>query len=105
MYLHPDEVMRTLREIADCAPDSSIVFDYCVHLRHLTDNERAGLDFVAASLAAQGEPLHSSFEPQLLEHMLHHHGFRHIEHFGAEELGTRYGERLSGIFRLIRATV
>jgi methyltransferase (TIGR00027 family) len=105
MYLHPDEVMRALREIADCAPGSSIVFDYCVHRKHLTDNERAGLNFVAASLAAQGEPLQSSFEPQLLEHMLRHHGFRHIEHFGAGELGARYGARLSGIFRLIRATV
>jgi methyltransferase (TIGR00027 family) len=105
MYLMPDEVMRTLREIADCAPGSSIVFDYCVHRNHLTDNERAGLDFVAASLAAQGEPLQSSFEPQLLEHMLRHHGFRQVEHFGPNELSARYGAKLSGIFRMIRATV
>ncbi|NYE61432.1 methyltransferase (TIGR00027 family) [Duganella sp. 1224] len=105
MYLRPDEVMGTLREMADCAPGSSIVFDYCVHRQHLTDNERAGLDFVAASLAAQGEPLQSSFEPHLLEHMLRHHGYRQIEHFGADELHARYGARLSGIFRLIRATV
>jgi methyltransferase (TIGR00027 family) len=105
MYLKPDEVMGVLREIADCAPGSSIVFDYCVHRKQLTEHECAGLDFVAASLAAQGEHLHSSFEPQLLEHMLRHHGFRQIEHFGPEELGTLYGPRLSGIFRLIRATV
>lgn len=105
MYLQPDEVMRTLRDIADCAPGSSIVFDYSVHRRHLNDNERAGLDFVAASLAAQGEPLQSSFEPPLLEHMLRHHGYRHVEHFGADELSALYGPRLSGIFRLIRATV
>jgi methyltransferase (TIGR00027 family) len=105
MYLKPDEVMRTLREIADCAPGSSIVFDYCVHRKQLSDNERAGLDFVAASLAAQGEHLHSSFEPQLLEHMLRHHGFRQVEHIGPEELSARYGPKLSGIFRMIRATV
>jgi methyltransferase (TIGR00027 family) len=105
MYLKPDEVMRTLHEIADCAPGSNIVFDYCVHRQHLTDNERAGLDFVAASLAAQGEPLQSSFEPQLLEHMLRQHGCRHVEHFGPDELSARYGPRLSGIFRMIRATV
>jgi methyltransferase (TIGR00027 family) len=105
MYLRPDEVMRTLRDIADCAPGSSIVFDYCVQRRHLNDNERAGLDFFAAALAAQGEPLQSSFEPSLLEHMLRHHGYRHIEHFGAAELSALYGLRLSGIFRLIRATV
>ncbi|MYN41823.1 SAM-dependent methyltransferase [Duganella sp. FT109W] len=105
MYLQPDEVMRTLRDIADCAPGSSIVFDYSVHRRHLNDNERAGLDFVTAALAAQGEPLQSSFEPPLLEHMLRHHGYRHVENFGAEKLSTLYGPRLSGIFRLIRATV
>ncbi|WP_432380244.1 class I SAM-dependent methyltransferase [Duganella sp. P38] len=105
MYLKPDDVMRTLGDIANCAPGSSIVFDYCVHRKHLGDDERAGLDFVAASLAAQGEYLHSSFEPQLLEHMLRHHGFHRIEHFGPEELAALYGPRLSGIFRLIRATV
>lgn len=105
MYLKPDEVMRTLSDIANCAPGSSIVFDYCVHRKHLSEQERTGLDFVAASLATQGEDLHSSFEPQLLEHMLRHQGFRHIEHFGPEQLGALYGARLSGIFRLIRATV
>lgn len=105
MYLKPDDVMRTLSEIANCAPGSSIVFDYCVHRKHLDGQERAGLDFVAASLAAQGEHLHSTFEPQLLEHMLRHHGFRHIEHFGPAELDALYGAKLSGIFRLIRATV
>jgi O-methyltransferase involved in polyketide biosynthesis len=105
MYLQADEVMRTLCDIADCAPGSSIVFDYCVLRKHLNEQECAGLDFVTASLAAQGEHLHSSFEPQLLEHMLRHQGFRHVEHFGAEELHTLYGVRLSGIFRLIRATV
>lgn len=105
MYLKPDEVMRTLNDIANCAPGSSIVFDYCVHRKHLSEQERTGLDFAAASLAAQGEHLHSTFEPQLLEHMLRHHGFRHIEHFGPEELGALYGATLSGIFRLIRTTV
>lgn len=105
MYLQPDEVLRTLGDIANGAPGSSIVFDYCVHRKHLGDDERAGLDFVAATLAAQGEPLHSSFEPQLLEHMLRHQGFRHVEHFGTEQLHALYGPRLSGIFRLIRATV
>jgi methyltransferase (TIGR00027 family) len=105
MYLHPDEVMRTLRDIADCAPGSSIVFDYCVPRGQLTEQERAGLDFVAASLAAQGEHLHSSFEPPLLEHMLRHHGFGEIEHVGPEQLERRYGARPSGIFRLLCATV
>jgi len=105
MYLKPDEVMRTLREIADCAPGSSIVFDYCVHRKHLSEQERTGLDFIAASLAAQGEHLQSSFEPPLLEHVLRQQGFLHIDDFDAEALGTRYDTRLSGIFRLLRATV
>jgi O-methyltransferase involved in polyketide biosynthesis len=105
MYLHPDQVMRILRDIADCAPGSSIVFDYCVHRRHLSEQERAGLDLVAASLAPHGEQLHSSFEPQLLAHMLHQHGFCHVEDFDAVALQQHYGAKLSGIFRLMRATV
>ncbi|MBV7536961.1 class I SAM-dependent methyltransferase [Duganella sp. sic0402] len=105
MYLKPDQVMQTLGDIANCAPGSSIVFDYCVQRQHLTAQEQAGLEFIAVSLAAQGEHLHSSFEPQLLEHMLRYQGFCHVEHFGPEQLGALYGAQLSGIFRLIRATV
>ncbi|WP_373988570.1 class I SAM-dependent methyltransferase [Duganella sp. BuS-21] len=107
MYLKPDEVMRVLSEIADCAPGSSIVFDYCVHRKYLSEQESAGLDFVAASLAAQGEPLQSSFEPPLMEHMLRHQGFRRVEDFDAAALSARYGANLSvsGIFHLMHATV
>jgi O-methyltransferase involved in polyketide biosynthesis len=101
MHLPADEVMRILSEMAGCAPGSSVVFDYCVHRRHLSHAGREELD----ALATQGEPLCSSFEPQLLEHMLRHHGFRQVEHLGPDEPGTRYGPRPSGIFRLIRATV
>lgn len=105
IYLKPDQVMQLLRDVADCAPGSSIVFDYGVHRQHLSEQDRAGLDFVAASLAAQGEHLQSSFAPQLLEHMLRHQGFRQVEDFGPAALSARYGVRLSGIFHLMRATL
>ncbi|TFW14954.1 class I SAM-dependent methyltransferase [Duganella callida] len=97
MYLQPDQVMQTLADIGACAPGSVIVFDYCVHRKHLSDELCAGLDFVAASLTAQGEHLRSSFEPPLLEHMLRHLGFRQVEHLAPPGL--------SGIFRMICATV
>jgi methyltransferase (TIGR00027 family) len=111
MYLPADAVMRTLQDIAGFAPGTSIVFDYCVHDSQLTEAERIGLQVVTTALAAQGEHLVSSFEPQRLEHMLRQYGFNRIEHFGAAELTERYlsertdGLRLSGIFRMLRATV
>jgi methyltransferase (TIGR00027 family) len=111
MYLRPDQVMHTLQDIANCAPGSSIVFDYRVHDDQLTDAERAGLQVVTTALAAQGEHLLSSFDPQKLEHMLGRFGYSQVEHFGPKELTERYlachnnGQRLSGIFRMIRATV
>jgi len=111
MYLRPDAVMRTLQDIASYPPGSSIVFDYCVHADQLTEPERMGLQVVTTALAAQGEHLLSAFAPQQLEHMLRHYGFSQVEHFGAQELTERYladrtdGLRLSGIFRMIRATV
>lgn len=111
MYLRPDAVMRTLQEIASHPQGSSIVFDYCVHADQLTEAERVGLQVVTTALAAQGEHLLSAFGPQRLEHMLRHYGFSQVEHFGAQELTERYladradGLRLSGIFRMIRATV
>ncbi|MYM83044.1 hypothetical protein GTP44_13895 [Duganella sp. FT50W] len=105
MHLKPDEVMRTLSDVANCAPGSSIVFDYCVHRNHLDEQDRAELDLVAASLAAQGKHLHSGFDPQRLEHMLRHYGFREVEHLGPDAPHARYGARLSGIFHMVRATV
>lgn len=111
MYLPPDAVMRTLQDIADGALGTTIVFDYCVPRTHLTPAECAGRDHVAGTLAAQGEHLLSSFDPQGVEHMLRHFGFRQVEHFGAQELTACYlsgrgdGMRLSGVFRMIRATV
>ena len=81
------------------------------HAEHLTPMERAGLEAVTASLAAQGEPLLSSFDAQRLEHMLRRFGFRQVEHFGPDALTHRYlagrddGLRLSGIFQMIRATL
>ncbi|RFP14885.1 MULTISPECIES: SAM-dependent methyltransferase [unclassified Duganella] len=111
MYLQPDSVMRTLQDIAACPPGSSIVFDYCVHDSQLTETERMGLRVVTSALAAQGEHLVSAFDPQALEHMLRQYGYSQVEHFGAQELSDRYlsertdGLRLSGIFRMIRATV
>jgi O-methyltransferase involved in polyketide biosynthesis len=92
MYLKPDEVMRILSEIGASVPGSSIVFDYCLHRRHLNNAQCAELD-----LAAPGSPPHSSFEPQLLEHMLRHHGFRHIEHLSPPGL--------RGIFRMLQAII
>ncbi|RFP25948.1 SAM-dependent methyltransferase [Duganella sp. BJB488] len=111
MYLPADAVMRTLQDVAGFAPGSSIVFDYCVHDSHLGETERMGLQVVAAALAAQGEHLLSTFDPQALEHMLRRFGYSRVEHFGAPELSERYlggrgdGLRLSGIFRMVRATV
>lgn len=55
MHLKPDEVMRVLQDVACCAPGSSIAFDY----------------------------VRTAFQPRMLEHMLGHFGFRHIEHGAA----------------------
>ena len=111
MYLQADAVMRTLQDIAAYPQGTSIVFDYCVHDAQLTEPERMGLRVVSGALAAQGEHLLSAFDPQRLEHMLRRFGFSQVEHFGAPELSELYlrgradGLRLSGIFRMIRATV
>lgn len=111
MYLAPEHVMRLLHDVANCAPGSSIVFDYRVPDQALTPSEQQGLQVVASMLAAQGEALVSSFMPQQLEHMLRQLGFGKVEHFGPQELTQRYLQgrsdrlQLSGIFRMIAASV
>ena len=111
MYLATDVVLQTLRFVATCTPGSGIVFDYLLQPELLAPAERAGLELMAARMAAQGEPLQSYFDPETLERHLHDSGIGHIEHFGARALSERYlagrsdGLRLSEVFHMIRATV
>jgi hypothetical protein len=85
------------------------VFDYLMAPELLTPIERSGLEMMAASLAAQGEALHSHFDPAQLDEALRQLGLRHIAHFDAQTLSERYlsgrsdGLRLSGVFRMLRA--
>ncbi|MDB5907301.1 MAG: hypothetical protein JWP34_1415 [Massilia sp.] len=110
-YLNEEDVMETLRYVATCSPGSCIVFDYLITPELLTPIERTGLEVMAEGLAAQGEALHSHFDPPTLEHSLRQLGFRKVEHFGPETLSEQYlagrsdGLRVSGALRMIRATV
>lgn len=111
VYLTPDDVQRTLETIADCAPGTSVVFDYVLAPELLDPHDRSVMDALAASLAQGGEPWQSRFTPEALEQMLRDAGFSEIEHFDRERLTELYlsgrsdNLRLGGTTRLIRATV
>lgn len=111
MYLKEEDVMQTLRYVATCSPGSCIVFDYLIKSELLSPIERTGQEVIAEILAAQGEALHSYYDPPTLEHSLRQLGFRKIEHFGPKTLSEQYlsGRRdglcLSGVLHMIRATV
>jgi methyltransferase (TIGR00027 family) len=111
VYLDAAAIRNTLEYIADLAPGSAVVFDYGVVPNLLSPRERKAMEILSKTVAEQGEPWKSFFEPEALTGLLHSLGFQDIEDFGPELLNDRYltgrtdGLRKSGVFRLVFAGV
>lgn len=111
MYLEDPAVTDTLRFIANCAPGSTVVFDYVVPAESLPPMLRAPMHMMAKHLAERGEPWKSYFEPAALAHQLGKLGFTRVRNLTPHELNQRYlsdrqdGMQLGGLSRLMHATV
>jgi methyltransferase (TIGR00027 family) len=111
MYLEDQAVTDTLRFIANCAPGSTVVFDYVVSAESLPPVLRAPMHMMAKHLAERGEPWKSYFEPAALAHQLGKLGFTRVCSLTPHELNQRYlsdrqdGMQLGGLSRLMHATV
>src|SRR6266849_3839824 len=90
MYLTRDASMSTLKFVASLPSGSEIVFDYTIPPAAMSESDRTLYHDVAQRLAAQGEPLLSSFAPPTLASDLRSVGFTQIEDLGADEIHDRY---------------
>jgi methyltransferase (TIGR00027 family) len=109
MYLTRDASMSTLKFVASLPSGSEIVFDYTIPPSAMGVGDRVLYHDLAQRLAAQGEPLLSSFAPETLAGDLRGVGFTRIEDLGPDEIHDRYfkgrsdGLRVNGVSRLMKA--
>jgi methyltransferase (TIGR00027 family) len=109
MYLTRDAAMSTLKFVVSLPSGSEIVFDYTIPPAAMNASDRALYLEVAKRLAAQGEPLLSSFAPPTLASDLRGVGFTRIEDLGPDEIHDRYfkgrtdGLRVNGVSHLMKA--
>jgi methyltransferase (TIGR00027 family) len=111
LYLSEEDVMRTLRFIASCAPASTVVFDYAVDPHLLGILEWIGVKWMSLRFAARGEPWKSAFDPDKLAAAVRELGFGEVRNFSTKELHERYlagrsdGLYLRRVVRMMAATV
>jgi len=108
-YLTPAAILDVLRYVAGSAAGSEIVFEYTPPRSSMDAESALFLDIIAATAAARGEPLVSSFDPAHLAHRVAALGFNRVTDFGPRQAHARYlagrtdGLRCLGVQRLMRA--
>lgn len=89
-YLTEEAVFETLRSVAAAAPGSEIVFEYGLPESLLDKESKRIWLMLQATVAAQGEPMLSLFEPTTLAARVKKLGFTQVWDFGPEEANARY---------------
>ena len=89
-YLEPATTRRTLGLIGSLPGGSGVTFDYALERDLLSAAEQAGLDILAARVAAAGEPFRGFFRPDALADALRTSGFSRLEDLDRSALNERY---------------
>jgi methyltransferase (TIGR00027 family) len=90
-YLSAESVYATLGAISHFAVEGSeVVFDYGVRGDLLADTDRKELDVLKRFVAKRGEPLVSSFDPEIFATKIFELGFTLIEDLSYEQQKSRY---------------
>lgn len=87
-YLTQGAVFQTLREIANMAPGSEIIFDYMLSDSLLSEQDRRTIAWGKA--CERQQPWISQFDPTILTERLKEMGFIEISDFGPEEANSLY---------------
>jgi methyltransferase (TIGR00027 family) len=109
-YLTRDAIDATLGYIASVAGTSGgVAFDYALERSQLSWLQRQVFDYMAARVAAAGEPWRTAFEPAAFARDLASMGFRVIEDGSPDVLNARYfsgrvdGLRVGGMAHMMWA--
>jgi methyltransferase (TIGR00027 family) len=110
-YLELAAIRDVLAFVAALPAGTTIVFDYGVPPSSLSARGRAVFAWMAARVAAAGEPWKTFFAPADLVALLREIGFADVESFGPAELNARYfggrsdGLRVGEMAHMVRAVV
>jgi len=110
-YISIEAVCGMLREIANLAPGTEIVFTYAVPQTLLPSEDRRLFANCATTAAARGERWMTFFSPAEIDSCLHEIGFDQVVDFSPDEANARYfsgrsdGLRLPGLEHIVRAQV
>jgi len=111
LYLTYDAIFETLRFVASLPKGSAITFDYGLQRSLLNPIELAVNEYFSQSIAEQGEPWLSFFEPDRIRDDVRKLGYADVEDIGPDELNARYfarrkdGLRTGGGVRLMCARI
>ena len=92
MYLTLGAIKTTLNGVADCAPETTIVFTYDLPRKSLDARGLALTNGVRKVASEMGEPFISLFDPKDAEDLARECGLGHPVHFGPEEAIRQYFE-------------
>lgn len=108
-YLEEHVALDTLRTIAGWSAESGVTFDYMIDRAAMTPLERLAFAALGARVAALGEPLRGTFQPERLKSALSAMGFTAIDDLDREALNCAYfrgrtdGLRVCGAGRVMTA--
>jgi methyltransferase (TIGR00027 family) len=90
MYLTREAIVATLRQVAACAPGSTLAMSFMLPIELADPEIRPGIQRAADGARANGTPFISFFEPAELLALARQAGFRNTEHVSAATLAERY---------------
>ena len=90
MYLTKNAILRTLRQVAALASDSTLVMSFMLPIELLDAEVRPGVERAAEGARASGTPFISFFTPTEMLTLARDAGFNDVQHVSAAMLAQRY---------------
>jgi methyltransferase (TIGR00027 family) len=90
MYLTQAAIVATLRQVAACAPGSTLAMTFMLPIELADPEVRPGIERAAEGARANGTPFISFFTPAEMLALAREAGFRGANHVSAAALAERY---------------
>ena len=87
-----------LRQLAELAPNSTVVMTFLLPAEYLDEADRPGLEMSSRGAQASGTPFVSFYSPEEIVDMAEKAGFGDVRHVSSKALADRYfADRTDGL--------
>jgi methyltransferase (TIGR00027 family) len=90
VYLTKEAIVATLRQVAACAPGSTLAMTFMLPIELADPEVRPGIQRATEGARANGTPFISFFTPAEMLALAREAGFRDVQHVSAATLAERY---------------